>query len=446
MNATPQERRDWLFPVLVIGAGIVLRLIWLTQAEQGPFAFSGAGEATRVALELARTGTFGGAFYAGYGPTAHLSPIAPFIAGAIMTTLGIDTPASNGTLLAWSLFQMVAGWGLLSVLFRQLGAPAQARRWGLAALCLIPVFVRQETVDFRYWEGALTLVLVLGNLILLNTVQGQARPGLRRVALIAGLTALTFFLCPPAGAAINLCWAIWAIRTLDLRRLAGFALACCAALAMLVAPWAMRNAAVMGEPVLLRSNAGLELAMGNHPAALSDRAPEQVFADRLLAIHPYQSVGARADLARAGGEVAYARILGRQTRDWIAANPADFATLSLRHFRQFFFPDAWQMYFTGWEGMRSARATAMGIASAIGLVGLAAGLWQRRRGYAPIALYLIGVALPYAMVQPIQRYSYLVHGILMMLAADAVVRLLRWISRRVRDGRDRPAAALPAAP
>ncbi len=39
-----------------------------------------------------------------------------------MALLGVDTPLSNLMLLGWSLLQVVAGWLLLLLLFRRLGA------------------------------------------------------------------------------------------------------------------------------------------------------------------------------------------------------------------------------------------------------------------------------------------------------------------------------------
>lgn len=421
MRQQPRLLQDWPFIAAAAGAGILLRLIWLSRAEGPLTGFHSAGEATAVAITLARTGVFGGSFHPGYGPTAHLTPISPSLAAGIMAMLGVDTPAANIALLCWALAQVAMGWWLLLILFRRLGADRASLRSGLAVLAIVPVFMGEETIAFRYWEGALTQLLVVANLILLFDAQGRAALNGRWTAMVAALTAVTFFISPPAGLAVNLCWAIWAVRTLPPARVARFAAACTAMLAVIVAPWAMRNAAVMGEPVLLRSNAGLELAIGNHPAALSDRPADAVYAERLLEIQPLFSAGARARIGPAGGEIAYARSLGQQAAQWIAEHPMGFVQLSMRHLRQFFFPQSWQLMF----GQATARAAFMGMISAIGLAGLAIALWQRRPGYWMIAVYLGTVALPYAVVQPIQRYSYLIYGILVMLAAELVVRLVR---------------------
>ena len=157
--------------------------------------------------------------------------------------------------------------------------------------------------------------------------------------------------------------------------------------------------------------------------------PERVFARRLADLHPYARRGpGQAALQATGGEVAYFRDLGAQTWRWVASHPMDFARLSLRHLREFFFPRAWQMYFTGWEGMREARALTVSLVNLLGLIGLAIGLYRRRSGYALLALYIGVVALPYALVQPISRYIFLVYGVLAFLAVEALLTGWRYVA------------------
>jgi hypothetical protein len=419
------ERR---FLFLVLLGGLALRLIWLRQIYGGITVFIGSGEATRVALALSRGGGFADAFYQGYGPTAHLLPIQPAIAGALIWLTG-NSAASNLALLIWSLAQVGCAILLLRRVFAKLGADRLTLRWGTALLCLVTPFVSQEVVDFRYWEGASAVCLMCLNLLFLLHLE-KGEPGWRAIFVIAGLSAVTFFVSPPVGLAVDACWAIYALRRLPPVRIAGLALTSAAALALLCVPWALRNVGAVGHPLPLRSNFGLELALANHPAALSNAPREQIFADRLLQIHPYHSPSARAALKAAGGEVAYARGLEAQTWRWIQANPQGFARLWLRHLGEFFFPRGWQMYFTDWEGLRDARALTIALVNLLGLIGLVSGLLARRRGYWMLAVTVGLVALPYALVQPIPRYSWLVYGVLAFLAVETIVRLLRYSSAK----------------
>ncbi|TGX52181.1 hypothetical protein E5A73_15355 [Sphingomonas gei] len=419
MGSRLTERR---FLLLVFGAGLLLRLLLLAARDDGLSGFYGAGEATRVALALARTGSFADAYYQGYGPTAHLLPISPGTAGALFWLFGAGSIPANLALLAWSLAQTFAAYLLLRRLAITLDMDPLAVRCGTALLCLLPVFAPQETIDFRYWEGASALALAALNLLLILHVDAAQKAGAPLILAAAALSALTFFLSPAAGLGTYACWALVALVRLGWNRALGLGAASAAALALLVAPWMLRNAAVMGTPIPLRSNFGLELAIANHPAAVNSAHPDETFAQRLLQVHPYHSPAARIALRAAGGESAYSAALGAEARAWIAAHPLAFVQLSATHLSEFFVPRPWQFHFSSGNEARHLRALIIGLASIVGLAGLAFGLARRRRGYWLLATYVALAASPYAIVQPVPRYSYIVWPLLVFLAAEAVVR------------------------
>lgn len=407
-----EDRRLLLF---VLAAGVALRLVWLLHVHGGLAAFVERGEATLEAVAFAQGRGFADAYFPGYGPSAHLLPGMPAFTGTLLWLFGTG-PAGALATLAWSLAQVLCGWLLLHRLFSRLGSDPRALRLGMILLALLPVFAPQETVDFRWWEGAAAVCFACLNLLLLLDFEDRA-PSMRGLALAAALWAVTCFLSPPTGLATAGAWAWHALRRLPLPRAVAFAGMSAGALALLVLPWAIRNAQQLGEPVPMRSNIGLELALANHPAALSGTAPADTMRERLRQIHPYHSAQARAALAHAGGEIAYSRALGAETRRWIAAHPASFAWLSLRHLSEYFFPRPWQMQFSGWDEMQAPRAITIGLVSLLGLVALVIGLRQRRRGFVPLALVIGLTALPYAVTQPIPRYSFLDYGLLVFLAA-----------------------------
>lgn len=433
MTAPPETlRNEWVFLTLVAAGGIALRLIWLVIVQGELTAFPSAGEAQRVALALAQGRGFADAYFDGQGPTAHLLPISPAIAGGVLWLFGPYSDAASLILLFWALLQTIGGYLLLMLLFRRLGMEAASLRWGFALLCLVPPFVVQEVVDFRYWESGLAVLLGTAALLLVTGIDRDRAADNRMLAGTGALIALLSFIAPSAGLAAGLCAGLMLLlRRPSWRGVLSLAGSFALCLAAMVTPWALRNAEALGAPVLLRSNAGLELAIANHDDALSARPPEQVFADRLTAIHPAAAGPAlRAGLRERGGEVRYAQRLGEETRRWIGAHPADFARLCLRHLRQYLLPEPWQFYFSGWEGARTARALTIAIVSALGLIGLATRLLGRSRGYWPIALTIATIALTYAPFQPMARYIYLTYGLLAFLAVDLLVRArsaaIRW--------------------
>jgi hypothetical protein len=424
--AVAERRDEWRFTALVIAAGIALRLFWLIRSHGRLFGMPTAGEAYRAALSVAHHGVLGDAYFVGQGPSAHLLPINPMIAGGVLWAFGPGSAAANAALLAWALVQVVGGYLLVRALFRDLGANPAVLRWATALLFLVPSFVPQEVIEFRYWEGASALCLAAINLRMIVRLDKRATLDTRTLLGAAGLSAITFFVNPSAGLAVDLCWAVVALRRLPFLRAAQFGVASALALALLIVPWAIRNERALGEPVLLRSNFGLEFAMANFPAALKDgpRPPAYVYHDRFDQIHPGdQKSGLQPLMKQRGAEVRYSRALARQTEAWAEANPAGFAQLCGRHLRQFFFPEPWQMYFTEWEGLRTPRSVAISLVDLAGLIGLMLAIFGDRRRYWIPMLYVVAVAVPYSLFQPVSRYIFLAYPMLAFGAVEAVLRL-----------------------
>jgi hypothetical protein len=426
VRAADKERRDeWVFIALVMAGGLAIRLIWLERTHHRLLALMSAGEGTRAALSVARHGVVGDAYFTGQGPSAHLLPVNPMISGGLLWLFGPGSAGGNAALLTWSLGQVAAGYLLVRLLFRELGASPVVLRWAPALLFLVPSFVPQEVIEFRYWDGATGLWLAAINLLMVVRLDKRGTLHTRTLLTAAGLSAITFFVNPSAGLAVDLCWAVVALRRLPFVRACQFGIVSALALTILIVPWAIRNERVFGETVLLRSNFGLEFALANHQAALDGRKPPAyVFHDRFDQIHPAdQNAGLWPLMRHRGAEVRYSRALARETEAWVAAHPTGFAILSLRHLRDFFFPEPWQMYFTGWEGARAERAWAISIVDLAGLVGLMLGLFTDRRRYWIVMLYVMAVALPYALFQPVSRYIYLVYPMLAFGAIEAVAGL-----------------------
>ena len=212
--------------------------------------------------------------------------------------------------------------------------------------------------------------------------------GTRDLAAGAMLAAMAFFINPPAGLATCAAWFAFACMRLTPGQAGRLTLLAGLAMAALIAPWAMRNQAVLGHPILLRSNFGLELAIANYDGALDPVSPRAAGMARINAVHQ-----TRERFAAAGGEVAYSQRVGADAERWIAAHPLDFVRLSLRHYRQFYVPDTWAEDATNWNGANRVRIRILQIVGALGLVGLLACLWRGGLTYVPLGLY-IAVARP----------------------------------------------------
>jgi uncharacterized protein YhhL (DUF1145 family) len=422
------------FLAVVFLGGVALRLLWLFQIGGSITRTYGSAEGSRIALAVAQGHGIADAYYQGYGPTAHMMPASPAIAGFLLWLFGPGTPGSNIAFLAWCLLQVGVAVLLLRALFRSFGADPVVMRWGTALLALVTPFVTQETIDFRYWDGAAALCLAAANLLLISRFETrQEQPEWRDLAMIATLSALTLFVSPPVGFATGLCWTVFALRSFDFTRCLRLGALTGCALLLVFTPWAVRNNRTFGEPILMRSNFGLELAIANHPAALSDSPAEIVHARRIAQIHPYEASAGVPRLVKPAGEVAYSRALGQKTWGWIEANPGSFAILYLRHLREFFFPDNWEMEFSGWPQMAAARTMTMSLVDLFGLIGLGVGLFRRRRGYWIMGLFVTALSLPYGLFEPTTSHMYPTYCLLAFVAVEAVTNAARKLGGRLAE-------------
>lgn len=415
-------------PLALLVAGALLRLGWAIALLPESHA---EGEIANVATAYAKTGVLADPFRPGQGPTAHVLPLPPVFAGLVYRGLGIHSVPAELVLALVATAVVIASFALFYKAFGLIGTPRPFRLLGLAILCLVPLNISLEVESFRIWEGGLSAALAGFALLALLTLERRPQIGWGAIAGMAVVLGGLFFISPPLGLAAYLGSLLLLIDRLPLRRWPGATVLAVAGLALFVLPWGWRNAVVMGEALPLRSNFGLELALGNHPAALDTGNRRQVFRDRLEAIHPFESDAAFGALKAAGGEIAYARLKGAEARAWIDANPQGFATLCLHHLRDFFFPPAWLWNIYSDAGRAPAlKALAHGALSAAALLGaLVAGFAAWRRYRFPILMLLVPV-LPYIIVQPVLRYRYIIYALSVAFAVDLAARVWARLSGR----------------
>lgn len=406
--------------LLLIVMGVVERTVWLQYHTDNK---NSLGEAFNVAASVARNGTVADTFGKGSGLSAHFTPVLPMLAGYLYRIFGLQSFTADTILTIFSMSCVLGTGFLLFLCLERLGTPAIWRLIALGLFCMLPLFPHLETVMFRIWEGALASLLSAWILLRMLDADRLRIFAVKPWIVTSFIAAFLFFLNPPSGLACFAMMGIWLLRQRPFRTWPGYAALSALALVLVLAPWTIRNYEAFGRFIPLRSNMGLELALANHPAAVSGKNAQVVFETRLHTIHPQTSRPAFDQMEAMGGERVYADTLGAETKQWIRNNPAAFATLSLRHLFQFYFPPQWQ-----WElynGVNSAMTLKLSLTwlfSALGLIGALAGLFVWRGLYLyPAALVLVTV-LPYMVVQPILRYHYLIYAITLFLGIDLIRR------------------------
>ena len=415
-------------PVLLLVVGAVMRLGWMVFLQPGGHA---SGEIANVAMAYSQTGVLADPFRPGQGPTAHVLPFPPLYAGLIYRNLGIRSFASELVLAISAISLVMFSYGCFYRAFALVGTSRNWRLTGLALLCMLPLNFQLEVEAFRIWEGGLSVALASLFLWALLTLERRPQLGWTAIAGMSALAAALFFVSPPLGLAGYIGSLLLLIKRLPLPHWPGAIAIAVVTLALFIAPWAWRNAVVMGEALPLRSNFGLELALANHPAALGTDDPRQVFMNRLKEIHPFESDRAFAAMVAAGGEISYARQLGDTAKTWIRHHPTGFARLCATHLRDYFFPPAWlwNIYSNDLRGtaIKLAINAALSIAALAGA--LAAGISAWRRYRFAIIMLMVPV-LPYMIVQPVLRYRYIIYALSVFFAVDLAGRMAGWVQRR----------------
>jgi hypothetical protein len=293
-------------------------------------------ENERVAAALAAGRGWSDAFDHGTGPTAHTAPLYPLVLAGIYWLCGdYETATGRGVQRGLSIALSVLVLLLLPVIAGKLGLSLTAGWMAAFVGAWSPNNVRAELTGWH--ENVASVLALFGLIWCLDDLRQRGWSGCAarlRTGILLGLTALlapNLLLIPILFFAVELAW-----RRAERGRIirCGFVLATISLL--MAAPWIIRNYRVLGGFVPLRSNFGLELAVGNRPGANGF-----TYAAGMSAMHPFNSAAERARLIEQG-ELAYMRDKLRQALSWIREHPRQFVWLMMRRARLFWIPwDAW---------------------------------------------------------------------------------------------------------
>ena len=428
-SVSAASRRSLLSLRLVLwfalAAGFAERLGWALTRRK-PWT---VGEAPDVAIALAQGRGFSDAFWVGQGPTAHVLPVAPTIAGAVYAVLGVRSFPAEMALFGWSVACTFAAYALVALAFARVGIPRRACFWAFVWMCVVPIYTTNEAFEWRIWEGGLGLSVAGGALLLMLRAEDGKRP--RGFALwLALLPALTFFVNPLIGVATFAAWALFVWRHRAGDGLVRPAVTALFALALFLVPWTIRNEIALGHAIPLRDNLGMEIAVGNHEGAVHPADIDRAFLDRLIAIQPFEHPGPQHAMVAAGGEVAYSKLLGRETVTWMRAHPGDVAILWTRHLGEMLFTRKWQFKTSHGQHLPLIRTSLMTITALLALVGMGLAARRREARYLYAAAYVWVPTLLYVPFQPVLRYTWLIYPALACLAADAIARTYRHVRAR----------------
>ncbi|HEY1302699.1 MAG TPA: hypothetical protein VGF24_04065 [Vicinamibacterales bacterium] len=288
-------------------------------------------EVQRTAESLATTGVYGNPYLIPTGPTAHVSPLHTLMVAAMFYLFGTGVQG-EAAVYALNIVLVAMVWSAIPWVATRLCLP---RRPALIVAWFGAVVPFHFLNDVRAADSAVSALALVGILLTAQpVVRGESlTPGQSvRMGVVWGLSLLVLptLVCVVAAIAVVGFW---------IQRAWSYVgqIAIAAAVAVLVlAPWAVRNGAALGEAVWFRSTLGMMLCLSYNDDAWPD-AQRNNFGGSYDRCHPLTSVAA-AQRLRDEGEVAYNKRIGRESLNWIQRHPGRSASLLLQRTAYFWFP------------------------------------------------------------------------------------------------------------
>ncbi len=384
MKAVPRRA---VMLVLVVA---VLSVSW----QMALYPTAGMGkyfETVAVARSLAAGRGFSDPFGAlDTGPTAHVAPLLPVLLSGVLRLTG-DTPAFTLAAVVLCVLLHSLHMVLLLPLAQLLLGDYRPGVW--AAVCAsivptMPVFPQWEVI----WAATGSMLFCLATARLFQSF----RPAWARGAASGACCALLLLLSP---AELMLCAAwmafLWFWKRPGAKETAALALSFAAAAALVLLPWTIRNYRQFGALFLVRDNFGLELYSSNN-----DCAEARDYSNGLNGCHERMQANLsvhEATLVRDMGEWNYNRSRLALAKQWIGEHPSRFTELTLRRFKEFWFPS---------PGEAGPYSYSVWVVTALSVGGLI--VLGRRRDRALFAFVAILSLYPavYYVVQTAPRFRF----------------------------------------
>jgi hypothetical protein len=383
--------------LFVLGLAARAGLVLVTHQYRDTTRF----ELQRTAYSLATTGVFGNPYAIETGPTAHVSPGYPLILAGVYQLFGAG---ERGELVKEFTASAVsaAGWALLPVAGSVFGMPPIVGFFAGVLGAALPLKLSVETKgDWEAPYSALATMLTA----CMTRLLWLKRTFSVREALQTGFAWGTSLWFVSALLPALLVFALAGIfRGAFVSRYGRFLAVQFAVVAVMLAPWVIRNQLALGSPIVTRSNLGLELRLSNNDLA-GPLERENYERGVYHVYHPLQNVK-QAERVKALGEPEFNRQSTREAFAWATEHPAPFVKLTAE--RIFYF---WLQPIPG----QTAKAVWLGLLCVAGFLGL----WRLARAdfwaALPMALFLLVLPLPNYLVHVGLRHRFPLDWICLLL-------------------------------
>ncbi len=407
--ASPHRSISRLTYIAIFAAALLGRsLASFTYITHNPhtWLFSHPWEMGLLANTLIHGQGYSSPFGVPTGPTAFIAPGYPTLIAAIFLLFGSDTFASAIVIITMHILVSLVTIGLIMHIARQMLDSRTATIAGWVWAVSLPLLFLPEI----FWESSFSECALVGVVAL--ALRYRREPTTAHWILFGALCAIIALMNPALVFSLIaiMGWLAWQTRRIS-RTAPILGLL---ALALVYAPWPIRNAVRFHAFIPLRSTVGFEMWMGNRPGATG------FLNESIFPMFNQQELTSY----RSQGEVAYTRGKSDQAWAYIRANPRIFVKLTLRRVYRF------------WSGSGNKDSNITYLIHAIfttlfGFLGLYFLYRNGQRAFAALmALPLILFPIPYYITHAEFRYRLNIDPLLTILAAYAVTQLVAVLSRR----------------
>jgi hypothetical protein len=402
-------------------AGILLFLIALAVrfcfiVVTHPYTNLTRFELERTAISLATTGVYGNPYAIPTGPTAHVSPGYTLILAGLFRMLGSGTSAE--------IVKEVLACGIASLEYSLLPWVASSigmnRIFGILAgfiAALLPLKTSTE-IDGD-WEAPYTALFLMFICVIVVRLWRQQRLETKTSILhgfVWGLAILFVSALLPM-LLVFVALGFYFCRKAGLIRYGAFAGLQLLIVALLLAPWIIRNHRALGAWIATRSNLGLEMRISNNDLATPSERRNDLNG-LYTKYHPLQNPQ-EALKVRELGEVAYNRQALAESTGWIRAHPRRFLELTFERI-------GWFWFFR--DSTSKIKTALLAITALLGFCGLFF-VWRQEPITASVLTVVLALyPLPNYLVHLGLRQRYPIDWLLTLLS---VVAVTTWTKSRL---------------
>ena len=412
--------REFVVLALVCLLAFLVRLAYVLTLQPKFLWFDGE-QYSRLATGLLEHGTY----LNGRGhPSAYWPPGYPLFLAAVYALFGVN-------IVAVRVAQCLIGAGTVAVVHRIARRVLDRGGAWLAALAtaLYPLFIYSAGADM---PATLQIALIAGGVLL--TLAAVER-GSARAALGAGLLGAWATLVAASALPAFLLLALWMAWNRDGTARPGrsrgirLALVCLLPVVVIVGTWVVRNQRAFGHPVLVSTNGGYNLWLGNHPGVKASTG------NRAEVPGAGEVPGMEAEAARIwalpGNEATRDSAFTHRAIGYIAADIPRFLRLSWSKSLEF-----WALYPRPMNEDRPrlsleklASLFSYGLLLPFALVWLFVSLPRSRTALLVLLLFLL-YSLVHAVILSKVRFRLPLDSFVIIYGSGGIVAALRALNRR----------------